>query len=73
MPYRFALFDADNTLLDFSRAEREALSDCLSRRGFRHDAAVTARYAAINDAQWKHLERGLTTREALQVDRFSIT
>lgn len=72
MSYRFALFDADNTLLDFSRAEREALSDCLAARGLRHDEIVTTRYAAINDAQWKRLEQGLTTRKALQVDRFTL-
>ncbi len=71
MAYRFALFDADNTLLDFTRSEHEALSDCLIARGLPHDKATTDRYAAINDHQWKLLERGLTTREALRVDRFA--
>ncbi len=72
MPYRIALFDADNTLLDFSRSEHEALTDCLNARGLPHDSAVTGRYAAINDAQWKLLERGLTTRDVLRVERFAI-
>ncbi len=72
MPYRIALFDADNTLLDFSRSELEALTDCLIRRGLPHDRTVTDRYSAINDAQWKLLERGLTTRDVLRVERFAI-
>ncbi len=72
MPYRIALFDADNTLLDFSRSEREALTECLSMRGIPHDREITDRYAAINDAQWKLLEKGLTTRDVLRVERFAI-
>lgn len=72
MPYRIALFDADNTLLDFTRSEREALTDCLRARGLPHDAAVIRRYSEINDAQWKLLERGLTTRDVLRVERFAI-
>ncbi len=70
MRYRFALFDADNTLLDFSRSETEALTDVLSAHGLPHDRSVIERYSAINDAQWKLLERGLTTREVLRIERF---
>ncbi len=72
MPYSIALFDADNTLLDFSRSEREALSDCLIARGLPHDARIIARYSAINDMHWKRLEQGLTTRDQLRIDRFAV-
>ncbi len=72
MAYRFALFDADNTLLDFTRSEREALTDCLRMRGLPHDHAVITRYSAINDDHWKMLERGETTREKLRIDRFAV-
>ncbi len=71
MPYKIALFDADNTLLDFTRSEHDALADCLIARGFPHDNAVIARYSAINDAAWKRLERGETTRERLRIERFT--
>lgn len=70
MSYRIALFDADNTLLDFTRAENEAICECLAARGIRHDKAAVKLYSAINDGHWKRLEKGLTTREALRVDRF---
>ncbi len=72
MPYRFVLFDADNTLLDFTRSEHDALSECLAARGFAHDDSVIARYSVINDQHWKLLERGLTTREKLRIDRFAV-
>lgn len=71
MAYRFALFDADNTLLDFTRSEEEALSDCLRARGLPTDAVTLATYSAINDRHWKLLEQGKITRAALGVSRFA--
>ena len=71
MAYRFALFDADNTLLDFTRAEDTALRACLAARGLPTDANTVTRYSAINDGHWKRLERGETTRERLKVERFA--
>ncbi len=72
MPYSIALFDADNTLLDFSRSEHDALAECLISRGIEPTEQRIARYSAINDVHWKRLEQGLTTREQLRVDRFSV-
>lgn len=71
MPYSIALFDADNTLLDFSRSEHDALSECLLARGITPTEQIISRYAEINDLHWKLLERGLTTRARLRAERFS--
>ena len=71
MSYSIALFDADNTLLDFSRSERDALSECLLARGIEPTDQILSRYAEINDLHWKRLEQGLTTRARLRTDRFS--
>ena len=71
MAYSIALFDADNTLLDFTRAEQEALCECLAARGLPTDNRTVSRYSAINDRHWKMLERGETTRDRLKVDRFA--
>ena len=70
MSYTIALIDADNTLLDFSRSEHDALCDCLAMRGLPCSKDVTDRYAAINDFYWKQLEKGLVTREDLRILRF---
>ena len=70
MAYRIALFDADNTLLDFTRAEHDALCACLAARGLPHDDATVSTYSAINDGHWKRLEKGLTTRDRLKTERF---
>ena len=71
MPYRIALMDADNTLLDFTKSEHEALCDCLRARGLPTHKEITDTYAKINDDHWKQLERGEITREFLRVNRFS--
>ena len=70
MAYRIALFDADNTLLDFTRAEHDALTACLRARGISTDEETVSLYSAINDGHWKRLELGLTTRDKLKVERF---
>lgn len=71
MGYRFALFDADNTLLDFSAAERAAITFCLKVRELPFDAETLACYSRINELHWKALERGETTRDRLKVERFA--
>lgn len=71
MSYHTLLLDADNTLFDFTEAEHAALTDCLRARGWPCDRVVTDRYAAINDAYWKRLERGEISREELKLARFA--
>ena len=70
MPYTFALFDADHTLFDFARAEREAVSACLAARGLPSDDRTIRLYSDINVGYWKMLERGEITRDALKIARF---
>lgn len=71
MAYSIALFDADNTLLDFTRAEHDALCACLASRGLPTDEGTVSLYSTINDGHWKMLERGETTRSRLKVERFA--
>lgn len=66
------LLDADETLLDFRRGEREQLKKALAYFGVDADGDMTARFHEINDGLWKKLERGETTRKRLVVERFEI-
>ena len=68
--YKWLLFDADNTLLDFTRAERAGITDTLISMGLPATDEVVTTYSKINDGLWKDLERGFVTKERLKVLRF---
>ena len=68
--YKYLLFDADNTLLDFDAAEKCAIRETLTESPIGYSEEIYNRYHIINDEEWKKLERGETTREVLRIDRF---
>lgn len=68
--YKTLLFDADNTLFDFTSAERIALSATLQAFGITPTPALVAAYSRINDEMWHMLERGEISKEALRTARF---
>lgn len=69
---RTVFLDLDDTILDFTRAEAEALRRALTEADAPADDAVLARYHAINTAQWELLEEGVLTREQVLLGRFDI-
>ena len=72
MRYTTVLFDADNTLFDFSKAERAALDDALTAFGVTPDEKKARHYSAVNDMMWKKLERGEISKSVLRVARFEV-
>ncbi len=68
--WRGFLFDADNTIFDYDRCEREALSATLGAAGIAPSPEVLAAYHEINDALWKRFELGAVSQEELKVERF---
>ena len=72
MRYDTVLFDADGTLLDFARSEREALRDVFRAHGIDAGDEQLAAYSEINDSLWKMLERKEIERSVLMYRRFEI-
>ena len=70
--YDYLLFDVDDTLLDFHRAEHDALWDSLAQFHLPTDEALIAAYSVINDRHWKMLERGEIDRATLLWRRFEV-
>ena len=69
--YAFVLLDADETLFDFARCEREALTNVFLAQGVQLSEEMILSYHAINDALWKQLERGEVEKQVLYVKRFA--
>ncbi len=69
---RNILFDLDDTILDFKRAEREALIKTLLYFNIIPEEKILTRYSEINKAQWKLLEQGKITRDEVKLRRYVI-
>lgn len=68
--YHTVLFDADNTLFDFTRSEREAIGNTLRFFDIAPSEDRISLYSKINEGVWKRLERGEITKAALRTTRF---
>ena len=69
---RNILFDLDNTLFDFDKAEALAVRRTLLELGVDPTPAVVARYSQLNLAQWKLLELGKLTRQEVKLRRYQL-
>ena len=64
--------DLDDTLLDFHKAEKNAIANTLSQFGVEPKEEYLSRYSELNLSQWKLLEQGKTTREKLRIHRYEL-
>lgn len=71
MKYEIILFDADETLYDFKKSEREAFKNTMLKFNINYDENYHLEiYKEINSALWKEFEQGLVTQEVLKIERF---
>ena len=70
--YDFILFDADNTLFDFDKAEKRAIRLTLEDCGWPFDPVTEGLYLAINRALWRRFDQRQVSQEWLVVERFAV-
>lgn len=68
----FLFLDLDDTILDFHKAERIAVSKTIRDFGVEPTEEILERYHVINKAHWEKLERGEITRAQVLVNRFAV-
>ena len=68
----FLFLDLDDTILDFHKAERIALSKTIREFGVEPTEEVLHTYHIINKWHWEQLELGTMTREEVLVNRFGV-
>ena len=73
MKYKFLLFDADNTILDFDDAEENALKRALTEHDYPFDNHVLEVYKRNNIFMWEQLEKGLADKDTVREKRFALT
>ena len=68
MKYEVLLFDADETLFDFKKSERQAFENSIREFNMDYDENYHLKiYEEINTGIWLEFEKGLITQEKLNV------
>ena len=67
----FLFLDLDDTILDFHKAERIAISKTIRQFGVEPTEEVLNRYHVLNKWHWEQLELGKLTRAEVLVNRFA--
>ena len=70
MHYPYLLFDADDTLFDFGKADRHAFSALCAAVGLTESEELLRRFRAHNDACWAMFDRGEATKDFIVAERF---
>ena len=68
----FLFLDLDDTILDFHKAERIAISKTIREFGVEPTEEVLSLYHTINKWHWEQLELGTLTRDQVLVNRFGV-
>ncbi len=68
----FLFLDLDDTILDFHKAERIAISKTISAFGVEPTEEILHRYHLINKWHWEQLELGNLTRAQVLENRFKV-
>jgi 2-haloacid dehalogenase len=72
MKYKWLLFDADDTLFDYNKAEFIALRKTFEENGLHCSDTCHERYREINFGLFKELERGEISSSELRTKRFEL-
>ena len=70
MKYPYLLFDADDTLFDFSKASSRAFSVMCRENEIPNTPETYQQYQEINHALWRAFDRGEVTKEFITLERY---
>ncbi len=70
MKYKMIYLDLDNTILDFSKSEKEALVSVFSEHGVTLTDELVQEYVKINKKWWGYFAKGLYPKDYIIVARF---
>ncbi|AME09956.1 MULTISPECIES: YjjG family noncanonical pyrimidine nucleotidase [Gemella] len=68
--YKYLLFDLDDTLLDFKKAERRAFKKLLLNHNIEYSDDLFEKYITINKSLWRKLELGELSSKDVTKGRF---
>lgn len=69
--YKYILFDADNTLLDFDADEHNAFFSLMKEHNIKNGEQIHDEYIKYNLSLWERFERGEIDKDYILLHRFS--
>ncbi len=72
MKYNTLLFDLDDTILDFTKGEKKALTGLFKEMQVKDVQKAMDDYVVLNKSLWNELEKGNVTRDYVLNTRFSM-
>lgn len=70
--YNTLLFDLDDTILDFTKGEKVALTALFEEMNMSNVQDIIDDYVVLNKSLWRELEKGKVTRDYVLNNRFSM-
>lgn len=70
--YNILLFDADDTILDFKKGEKAALTELFKEMNLVDEENIMDVYIKMNESLWKDIETGKLTRDEVLNNRFAL-
>ncbi|MBS5318622.1 MAG: noncanonical pyrimidine nucleotidase, YjjG family, partial [Gemella haemolysans] len=68
--YKYLLFDLDDTLLDFGKAQVFAFKKLLEDENIEYNDELFEKYETINKSLWRGFERGEISNKEVTSERF---
>ena len=68
--YKYLLFDLDDTLLDFGKAQVLAFKKLLKDENIEYNNELFEKYETINKSLWRSFERGEISNKEVTIERF---
>ena len=68
--YKVLLFDSDDTLLDFKKAEEKALCQAMIESGLPFNTELCKAYSEATKVYWKAFEKGEIEKNEIYIGRF---
>jgi len=72
MKYKWILFDADNTLFDFTHSQMNALESTFKSFDLEYYPELFPKFTALNNKIWQAYDENKITHEEIKTERFRI-
>lgn len=70
MKYKWILFDADNTLFDFTYSQRMALKETCLSFNVPYSSEIFSKFVEVNNVIWQAYDENKITHEEIKLERF---